>query len=250
MIGFPENQIYCTSLNLDLYKLSDQEKKVLKKLALEIASQPILSWYEGIENAEGLSDESKQLVKRLDTIFWKEISEMGIGNILSDVNPIGGFEKAKAVKDSLKKTGFNLSEILYVGDSITDVQALELVKNAKGAAISFNGNRYSIKAAKWACMCGNTSLIGAIARLLTLKGMNALDELMSFSDSDQAEGTMLLDAFASMAVESSYLEPLRSLTGKDMPRLFLINNDNICDVIKDSEYIRKNVRGLAIGDLG
>ncbi len=248
--GFPEDQVYCTSLDLDQYELTGQEQNRLEELASEIAGQPLLSWPEEAENVRDLSNENQALVSRLDTIFWEEIPKMRIGKILSDVNPVGGFEKARAVEDSLKKTGLTLSEVLYVGDSITDVQALELIKNAEGMAISFNGNRYSIKAAKWACMCGNTAIIGGIARLLTLNGMEAMDELMADMDSDQAEGTGFLDALASMGVEPVFLEPLRLLRDKDAPRIFLVNSTNISDVIKDSEYMRKNVRGLSVGELG
>lgn len=248
--GFPEDQVYCTYLDLGQYKLTQQEQKRLEGLASEIAGQPLLSWPEEAENIRDLSNQNQELVSRMDTIFWEEIPKMGIGKILSSVNPIGGFEKARAVEDSLKKTGLSLSEVLYVGDSITDVQALELVKNAEGMAISFNGNRYSIKAAKWACMCGNTAIIGAIAMLLTFAGMDAIDELMAYMDSDQAEGTGFLDALVSMGVEPAFLDPLRLLRDKDAPRIFLINSSNISDVIKDSEYMRKNVRGLSVGELG
>ncbi|MBW1939245.1 MAG: HAD hydrolase family protein, partial [Deltaproteobacteria bacterium] len=226
------------------------EQNRLEELASEIVGQPLLDWPEEAENVRDLSNENQALVSRMDKIFWEEIPKMGIGKILSDVNPVGGFEKAKAVKDSLKRTGLTLSEVLYVGDSITDVQALELVKNAEGVAISFNGNRYSIKAAKWACVCSSTAIIGTIARLLTLNGMEAMDELMGYMNIDQAIGADFLDAFASMGVEPAFLEPLRLLSGKDAPRLFLVNSSNIYDVIKDSEYMRKNVRGLSVGELG
>jgi len=80
--------------------------------------------------------------------------------------------------------------------------------------------------------------------------MDAMDELMAYMDIDQAKGANFLDAFASMGVEPAFLEPLRLLSGKDVPRLFLINSTNISDVIKDSEYMRKNVRGLSVGELG
>lgn len=248
--GFPEDQVYCTSLDLDQYELTEQEQNRLGELASEIAGQPLLYWPEEAKNIIDLSNQNQVLVSRLDTIFGEEIPKMGIGKILSNVNPVGGFEKARAVEDSLKKTGLTLSEVLYVGDSITDVQALELVKNAEGMAISFNGNRYSIRAAKWACMCGNTAIIGAIARLLTFAGMDGMDELMAYIDSDQAEGTGFLNALALMGVEPAFLEPLRLLRDKDAPRIFLVNSSNVSDVIKDSEYMRKNVRGLSVGELG
>jgi energy-converting hydrogenase A subunit R len=248
--GFPVDQVYCTSLDLDQYKLIEHEQNRLEELASEIVGQPLLYWPEEAENIRDLSNENQALVSRMDNIFWEEIPKMGIGKILLDVNPVGGFEKARAVEDSLKRTGLTLSEVLYVGDSITDAQALELVKNAEGVAISFNGNRYSIKAAKWACACGSTAIIGTIARLLILNGMEAMDELMGDMNIDQAKGADLLDAFASMGVEPAFLEPLRLLSGGDAPRLFLVNSSNVSDVIRYSEYMRKNVRGLRVGELG
>jgi len=248
--GFPADNVYCTSIDLDRYKLTEQEQKRLERLASEIVGQGLLDWPEGAKDIRDLSNKNQALVSRMDNIFWKEIPGMGIGRILSDINPVGGPEKAKAVEDSLKRTGLTLSEVLYVGDSITDVQALELVKNAQGVAVSFNGNRYAIKAARWACMCGSTGIIHAIARLLTLNGMDAVDGLMGYIGIEQAKGAELLDALASMGVEPAYLDPLRRLSGEDAPGLFLINSSNIFDVIKYSEYVRKNVRGLSVGDLG
>jgi hypothetical protein len=80
--------------------------------------------------------------------------------------------------------------------------------------------------------------------------MDAMDELMAYMGSDQAEGTGFLDVLASMGVEPAFLEPLRLLRDKDAPRIFLVNSSNVFDVIKDSEYMRKNVRGLSVGELG
>jgi predicted HAD superfamily phosphohydrolase len=80
--------------------------------------------------------------------------------------------------------------------------------------------------------------------------MEAMDELMGYMNIDQTIGADFLDAFASMGVESSFLEPLRLLSGEDVPRLFLVNSSNIYDIITDSEYMRKNVRGLSVGELG
>ncbi|NIA08246.1 MAG: hypothetical protein GWP10_00345 [Nitrospiraceae bacterium] len=244
--GFPENQVYSTSVDIDRYKLTEEEEDRLRQLGSEIASQPIISWSEGTRNIGDLGNRYQALIGRLDEIFWKEIPEMDIGRVLFDVNPVGGPEKARAVRDSLKKTGLSMSDVLYVGDSITDVQALEAVRDAGGASISFNGNRYSIRAAKWACMSGSAAVIGAIAQLLGLSGMDALDELAI----EMANGTGLLDALASTAVESEFIDPLRPLRHEMAPRLVRISSSNISDIIRDSEYIRKNIRGVGVGELG
>ncbi len=243
--GFPEDQVYSTVLDIDRYELTEREEKRLQDLASEIVRQPIISWPEEVRDIGGLSNRDQALIRRLDEIFWEEIPEMGIGVLLSDVNPVGGPEKARALEDSLKKTGLSMSDVLYVGDSITDVQALEAVASAGGIAVSFNGNRYSIRAAEWACMSGNAAIIGAIAQLLCLCGMDVLDEVVT----DMANGIGLLDALASRDVGPEFLDPLRPLSYEAAPRLVRINASNISAIIIESEHIRRDVRGC-VGGLG
>ena len=83
----------------------------------------------------------KEAVGVLDRIFGERLPAMAIGALLKGVNLFGGPEKAKAVADSLAKTGLNMSDTIYIGDSLTDVQAFEAVREGGGLAISFNGNR-------------------------------------------------------------------------------------------------------------
>ena len=56
------------------------------------------------------------------------------------MDPIGGEGKKIAVLDIINKFGFENSDIMYVGDSITDVEPLRFAKEQEGLAISFNGN--------------------------------------------------------------------------------------------------------------
>ena len=73
---------------------------------------------------------------------------MRIGRIIGDVNPIGGEGKKNALKDRISKFQFNASDLVYVGDSITDVQPLKFAYESGGLAIPFNGNEYAVKEVK------------------------------------------------------------------------------------------------------
>ncbi len=246
--GFPENQIFCTSVDLDQYNLPGTEKETLMDLVREIASQPVLSWPEGTTGPDDLKAADKSVLNRLNEIFWEIIPSMEIGKILEEVNPVGGAEKAKAVEESLNITGQTLSEVFYAGDSITDVQAFELVSEGGGISMSFNGNRYAIKAAEWACISHNSAIISAIARLLSLRGMNALSEIV---DSDQLKGVELLERLKSQGVEQEYIASLETIDNSpENIKLIHLNRENMEDVIAESEEARKNVRGVSVGELG
>ncbi|GAG80507.1 unnamed protein product, partial [marine sediment metagenome] len=77
-------------------------------------------------------------------------------------------EKAKAVVDSLK--GREISQVMYVGDSITDVEALRLVSDGGGVSISFNGNSYALKAAQIACISPHTLPLEILGEVFSGEG--------------------------------------------------------------------------------
>ena len=49
-----------------------------------------------------------------------------------DVVTVGGEQKAEAIRDITKRLGTELEDVLYVGDSITDVEAFKLVRDQWG----------------------------------------------------------------------------------------------------------------------
>jgi energy-converting hydrogenase A subunit R len=82
---------------------------------------------------------------------------------LREVQPIGGPEKARALREISERTGISLAQTIYVGDSITDVEALALVRQAGGLAVAFNGNRYALRAAELGCVSSDALILAEIA---------------------------------------------------------------------------------------
>jgi len=249
LTGFPMDNVYCTEVDLDSYSLEKDEQEALQDLAKEITGMPLLSWPEQCESRQDLDEVNLETLKRLDEIFWEIIPSMSIGKIMEDVNPVGGPEKAKGVEDSLLRTGNTIEDVLYVGDSITDVQAFELAKNGGGVALSFNGNSYAVKSAQYALLSYETILITAIISLLKNKGMKALKDLFQKYETDTLRGEKLLTALEKEGVPPSMLE-VKFSEKVGLPVLYEINNTNQDKIILQSERVRKMVRGVAIGDLG
>ncbi len=140
-LGLDREHIFCTELDLDRYKLSESEAEELQRLVGEIAEAPAIELPAEATSLADLPGPAQEAVTTLDRIFGERLPAMEIGAILKEVNPFGGPEKAKAVADSLAKTGLTMADTIYVGDSITDVQAFEAVRAGNGLTISFNGNR-------------------------------------------------------------------------------------------------------------
>ena len=73
---------------------------------------------------------------------------MFVGKFLTDIVTVGGEQKAEAIRNIAKRLGVELEDVMYVGDSITDVEAFKLVRDNGGLTVSFNGNGYAVKNAE------------------------------------------------------------------------------------------------------
>ncbi len=248
--GFSLENVFCTEVDMDSYPMSDQERKRLVALASEICSMPILDWKdEGSDGGVVLAPGHDEVLQRLDAIFWDEIPAMAIGRMLEEVNPVGGEEKARAVEAGRRRTGAPLDACLYFGDSITDVQALELVRQGGGLAVSFNGNSYALRAAGLAAVSGSTLLIGVV---VAVANSGRLPDLMArlAETGGGMEGSELIEFMEQNGVEEKLLAPLAGLQGDFRPALWRLDTVYWKDVVSRSERVRKEVRGESIGELG
>jgi energy-converting hydrogenase A subunit R len=141
-LGVPENKIICTNLSLKLLRkvLSKtlREKKALPKEYLDTvkkAEEDIIELYSDIDNTE-------LIVNRLDDFFFHQLRALGYDIFTTRV--IGGERKAEAVREIAKEKGEEPSDVIAVGDSITDYKMLKEVATHGGISVVFNGNEYAV----------------------------------------------------------------------------------------------------------
>ena len=239
-VGFPFKDVYCTELNLNKYRISRRETEELKLLKEEIVAMPMIEISENAISIDDFSERDRQTIQRLDEIFWEKISDMESGKMLREVNPVGGFEKANAVKDIMEKTGCKPRDTMYVGDSITDVQSFQLVRESDGLTVSFNGNSYAIREAEIAVLSDNASVTSVLAEVFNhygRKGVLGLVREWSYSG---------LKRYCSPVLQSQ----ISQLYPKTLPKVEIINSANKERLMRESTAFRKTVRGEAVGGLG
>ncbi|TET08264.1 hypothetical protein E3J84_06410 [Candidatus Aerophobetes bacterium] len=232
LIDFPQENTYYTKLDLDRYQIPLKEIKRLKEWLEEILELPQINLSK-VRKEKDLSLKAKKTIKRLEEIFWEEIPSMQCGKILKEVNPLGGKEKAKALLDSLEKREGKLAEVMYIGDSITDVEALKLIKEKGGVAISFNGNTYALEAAEIACISPHTLPLEVLAKVFYEEGK---------------KGVLRLVETWPEALEKKIKKQILAL--KPSPHLEIIRKENLAYLRIKSEKMRKELRGEVAGGLG
>jgi len=238
---FPYENAYCTKLDIDKHRMDEKEKSRLKEIREEISAMLMIEIPKNAKSLQNFSEKDQENIRRLDEIFWKEISKMDSGRMLKDVNPVGGIEKASAVQEIARRLKSSICDVMYVGDSITDVQSFQLVKKYGGLTISFNGNEYAIREAEVAVLSDNTIITSILADTFTRFGK---EQVIRLIEEWSASG------LKKYCADRVLLEHMLKLYPKTLPKVEIITKSNKERLMKESSAFRKTVRGEAIGKLG
>jgi energy-converting hydrogenase A subunit R len=240
-LNFAYENAYCTKLSIDKYIISDKEKKDLRKIASELSElSPIII----PSNANTLNDfslETQKIIRRLDTIFWKEISNSHLSRFFYDVIPIGGYQKAEAIRDVTRKMNCSIKNVIFFGDSITDLEAFNLVKKNGGLAVSFNGNQYAVKNAEVVVLSNSNLVIAIINDLFCKFGTEKTVQLLKNWSVKTLKEADLNNDLLSLFL-NNYQEKL--------PMVKILTSKNTNLLVDESNKFRKSVRGEAVGRLG
>ena len=158
-------------------------------------------------------------VADLDEVFWDLLPELSVYSIVEEVSPVGGLEKASSIQKASRMQEVPMDQVMYVGDSITDVEAFRTVRREGGLAVSFNGNRWAVEEADVAMVCPRAEPMLPFSRAFLKGGRAAVEGADWGGDFSDCSCTWL---------EGADEEP----------------------VVAASERMRKEVRGEEIGRLG
>ena len=224
---FPFENTFYTKVDVDV-SIKDDEKQQIQKFKKQI-----------LENPENY--------KLFDEIFFKEIPKMSFYDSIKDIEVIGGEGKKIAIEKIIANNNINKNQILYIGDSITDVEPLEFVKNNNGISISFNGNKYSIKAAEIAIVSKSAIASLLIADLYNQNNKQVvLDFIKDYNSSDNIKE--LLDNYKITDYTKDNF--LNTFNKDNYPLIKIIDEDNFDNIVNISSKMRNNIRGQNIGELG
>jgi energy-converting hydrogenase A subunit R len=240
-LGFDQERIFCTELDLDRYPLSAVEAEELQRLQGEITNASEIELPSGATSPMDLPGPVQEAIAGLDRIFGERLPAMAIGALYQEVNPLGGPEKAMAVSDSLAKTGLSLADTIYVGDSITDVAAFEAVRAGGGLAVSFNGNRSAINAAEVIVVSDSAWSVALLTAIFHSWGKEGVLEMAAPETRAKSRSLVLPEAV---------IEPIFAGLDGCLLNLYLSKGIDRAKIAQESLAMRAKLRGAAVAALG
>ena len=211
---------------------------------------------DGLElNAEEIKkiNEFKDLILKnpqdynlFDDIFFSQIPEMGIYDEIKKIEVVGGQGKKLAIDEIIERDAINVNEMLYIGDSITDVEPLEFARKNNGISISFNGNEYPLKVAEIAIVSPSAVTTAVIADIYARNDKN---KVLEFID-DYNDSNDLKKLFDDYDIDDEIKNRFFSVFTGGFPLIQIITDENYETILSASKEMRNNIRGQDIGGLG
>lgn len=233
-LNIPQDHVYCTNLNVKNLK----EGLTNINETVDILVRVIFQKY--LDNDKNLDS----VINDLNDFFWKG-SETDYIKVMNQVKVRGGKRKELAVEDISKRTNKPISKMIALGDSITDINMLQRLKDEGGIAVSFNGNDYTISRATVAVTTPNN--------LGVLPLFDAVSDIQEFLDKWESEfesfknnpnnipDGLISEEFKKYFVQYDFVPEIDNLINK--------SGDQLKDIINKQKKMRKLVRGWA-GNLG
>jgi len=233
---------YSTEVSLDDFSFGEGEKSRLIKIKEKIESLDRIKFPRNAKNLDDIPVKSRKTVHELDEIFEEKIPSLEIGNILEEVEPVGGRQKAESIREISKDLEIGYDDMIYIGDSITDVEAFQTLKEKGGLTVSFNGNKYAVENAEIIVASENALILSLLSRVFKKYGKEGTLNLVKNWSRGKVD-ELCDDEELKDRINQTYSENLPLITAKN-------ERVNIEKLVEDSSYFRKKVRGKQRGRLG
>ena len=224
----PFKNTFYTKVNLDNLALTNEEIEKIKEF-------------------KGLILENPSDYELFDDIFFTQIVKMGIYDEIEKIEVVGGQGKKLAIDEIIARDGIDVNEILYIGDSITDVEPLEFAHKNNGVSISFNGNEYPLKVAEIAIVSPSAVTTAVIADVYAnndkSKVLEFIDDYNNLNDLEK----LFEDYDVNLEIKDKFFSVFES---GEYPLIKIITEENFEEILKVSKEMRNNIRGQDIGGLG
>ncbi|MCS7280025.1 MAG: hypothetical protein NZ583_00130 [Desulfobacterota bacterium] len=204
-----KDKVFSTKMSLDSYVMDRREKEIIETYKEKILELSPIKW----DEQGNLMGDSFETVRILKEFFFDVIPTLPIFPFMESIVPVGGVEKKRVLDEIIRSLDIPYKNVVYVGDSITDSEPFEYLREKGGITLSFNGNRYAIDRAEYV-------VISEDARILS----------------------EIVEAYCSLGKEG--LKNLKTKKG------VIFTDEHGPDIVLLSEKMRRALRGEKIGALG
>jgi predicted HAD superfamily phosphohydrolase len=230
-LKLPADSIICTNVSFDALEMEKLEAKKFREFTTNISKMEVPK-ITTKDDVQFLDPKDQTILETIDDLI-ERMNEADIMYQMGEIKPIGGNEKAFSLMDMKRRTEVDLNCTAYLGNNGTDYPAMDIVRDNEGLALSFNGDAYAVRGSNVAVMSSDSIVAAFLITVFYNEGLEGVYSVIDSWDRDKLAKREFSDRHLMNAMLNAF--PAR------LPDVVAVNDDNIDDVIKESERFRKKL---------
>ncbi len=229
------NMLHITDskLCIDQMMMGRADARKLKDIAKEIVHLDVPETFYELNVPTELLEEDIEIIKLMDSVISTRIAEAGAMGLMEATDAMTSHKKAYRMLDIRRLTAIDLDCTMYIGSSATDFQPLDLIRDANGLAISFNGEEFAVRGSNVAVLSEDTTVASIFAAMFMDKGPLHALEIAENWNREYLENL----EFPDQPLMDTFLREHPD----ELPEVYRVTDSNVDEISKKSDEYRKRI---------
>ncbi len=232
-VDAPLCDVFCSLMALDQSDFGRAEGRKLREMCAEITALRIPKTVYALNVPMEVDEADIRIIKTLDEILQERIPELTAMTLMESSNPVTSHRKAYQLLDIRKQTGIDLDSTMYIGGEDTDYQCLDLVNDAGGVAMAFNGTEFAVRGSNIAIMSKDSTVAAVFGALFYDKGIEAILELANNWERPYLKNCEFPDR--------NLLDRMLAAHPRKLPEVYAVDRSNVDEISEKSDEYRKKI---------
>jgi energy-converting hydrogenase A subunit R len=235
-LDIPRILVDCTELSFDDYDdgvMRREDAKALREMSNKITGLKLPVHKYELNVPTKIQQDEIEMITTLDDIFNMKMRRLSFIESMKSVRTVGANEKAYFLIDLRKKTHIDFDGTAFIGGDITDIHALETIRDRGGLALSFNGCDFAVRESNIAILSRDCTPAAVLVQEFYNEGIEAVFDLVEDWDRETLKKKDFPDPYL--------MKTMLASNPKKLPEVHILNKDNTDEIAKKSDEYRKKL---------
>ena len=144
-------------------------------------------------------------------------------------------KKAYQLLDIRRQTNIDLDSTFYLGSDNTDFQSLDLVRDAGGVSVAFNGTDFAVRGSTIAILSKDSTVGAVFAEQFFSRGIESVLDLARNWDRKYLKEAEFPDR--------NLVDAMLAAHPRKLPEVYIVDRKNVDEIAARSAEYRKKVLG-------
>lgn len=234
-VDAPLCDVFCSQMELDHMQFGRADSRRIREMCEEISSLRILKVVYELNVPMEVDENDVRIIRVLDDILQNRIPELPAMGLMESSIPVNSHRKAYQLLDIRKQSGIDLDCTMYVGGEDTDYQCLDLVRDAGGVAVSFNGSDFAVRGSNIAILSKDATVGAVFASMFNDRGIEAILDLAANWERPYLKRCEFPDR--------NLLDRMLAAHPRKLPEVYAVDKRNVDEIATKSAEYRKKIIG-------